>query len=444
MTPKEFALKTSRNFAKTLERTQYYPADRMQAYQRKLLEPILRHARKEVPFYRTRLSPLFDKNDDVRWEAWADVPTFTRKEAHEAGDDLFADDYPAQMGKYSEGRSSGSTSTPFKFRTNKMMSIMSNSIGERLFEWYNINRNGTIAFILDTHDRYPYPEGGIGHKWNLENREAEAFNLSVSETMDNKLKWLLRIQVDYLVTYPAIGLSLADLAAKKGYDVPFKGFFSQGEILTHEARDRLENEHGVKVFDRYGSSEICPISAQCPDVPSHHHQFAEVCMTETLELDGDDPITNGRGRLVVTPFYNYAMPLIRYENQDQVEITDGPCPCGRTLPVIQKILGRERNVFIYEDGSRSWPFLNMLEMERFIPAFQMQAIQKTHRDIDILFVRNNDLDHFDPDGLQTFMRARLHPSIKLKVIEVPEIPRSPSGKFEAWISLVSNESATIN
>ncbi|MEH6725338.1 MAG: hypothetical protein V7703_04200, partial [Hyphomicrobiales bacterium] len=444
MTPEEFSLKTSRNFAKSLERTQYYSADRMQAYQRKLLEPLLRHARKEVPFYQTRLSPLFDNNDAVQWDAWKDIPTFTRKDAHEAGDGLFAKDYPVQMGKPIEGHSSGSTSTPFKYRTNGTMSIMSSAIGERLFDWYHINKSGKIAFILDTLDLFPYPQGGIGHEWNLEDREAEAFHLSVTESMENKLQWLLRIQADYLVTYPAIGGSLAELAIRKGHDVPFKGFFSQGEVLTKEARDKLEIEHGVTVFDRYGSSEICPISAQCPEVPGHHHQFAEVCMTETLELNRDDPIANGRGRLIVTPFYNYAMPLIRYENQDQVEVTDHPCSCGRTLPVIQRILGRERNVFIYEDGSRSWPFLNIREMERFLPAYQMQVIQKTYRDIDFLFVRNSELTQFDPDGLQTFMRERLHSSINLKVIEVDEIPRSRSGKFEAWISLVSSEKTATN
>lgn len=439
MTPTETALKTSRNFVKALERTQYYSADQMRAYQRKLLGPLLRHARAEVPFYKTRLLPLFDKNDDIRWEAWTDIPTFTRKEAHEAGSDLFAKSYPPQMGKPVKGYSSGSTSTPFMYLTNGTMGLMASTLGQRLFDWYGIDTDGKMAFILDTHERFPYPDGGAGVEWNLDNPDAEAFQLSVSESIEHKLEWMQRVQADHLVTYPAIGLAIAELAAEKGVKVPFNTLISQGEILSENAKNRLASDFGVNVFDRYGSSEISPISAQCPDVPNHHHQFAEACLIETLELDSERPIENGQGRLVATPFYNYAMPLIRYENQDQIDITDSPCSCGRTLPVIKRILGRERNVFIYEDGSRSWPFLNMREMVALIPAYQMQTIQKTHRDIEILYVRDQNLSHFDPDGLQSFMRRRLHPSIDLKVIEVSEIPRSPSGKFEAWISLVSQE-----
>lgn len=437
MTPEEFAFKTAKNFAGSLSRTQYYAADRMLAYQRNLLEPFLRHAREQVPFYKTRLAPLFDKNDDIRWDAWTDIPTFSRKDIYEAGDDLFAKEYPPQMGQPIEARSSGSTAAPLKYRTNSMMGIMSSSIGERLFDWYDINRDGTVAFIVDARNRYPFPEGGIAHKWNLLNPDAEAFQLSVSETIENKLIWLSRINADYLVTYPAIGFSIAELAVKQGIKVPFKGLISQGEVLTENARDKLENSFGVKVYDRYGASEVCPISAQCPEFPEHQHQFADVCLIETLELNSENLVSNGRGRLVVTPFYNYAMPLVRYENQDLIEVTDQPCSCGRTLPVIKKILGRERNVFTYEDGSRSWPFLNMRETERYLPAYQIQVIQRTHRDVEILYVKSSKLEHFDGDGLQELMRERLHPSIRLKITEVSDIPRSAAGKFEAWISMVT-------
>ncbi len=58
-------LELMRKMAKALDRTQYYTADRMQAYQRKLLEPLLRHARQEVPFYATRLAPLFGQDDTI-------------------------------------------------------------------------------------------------------------------------------------------------------------------------------------------------------------------------------------------------------------------------------------------------------------------------------------------------------------------------------------------
>ena len=77
------------------------------------------------------------------------------------------------------------------------------------------------------------------------------------------------------------------------------------------------------------------------------------------------------------------------------------------------------------------------EYASFLPSRQIQVIQKTRRDIEIRFVRDETSSvKIDRPGLQMFLRARLHPSIRIEVIETQEIPRSASGKFEEWISLV--------
>jgi phenylacetate-CoA ligase len=46
------------------------------------------------------------------------------------------------------------------------------------------------------------------------------------------------------------------------------------------------------------------------------------------------------------------MPLLRYEVGDVVEFEEpaDPCPCGRTLPLIRRILGRQEDVVITPDG----------------------------------------------------------------------------------------------
>jgi phenylacetate-CoA ligase len=42
---------------------------------------------------------------------------------------------------------------------------------------------------------------------------------------------------------------------------------------------------------------------------------------------------------VVTPLYREAMPLLRYNTEDEVEVSDVDCPCGWVLPAV-RILGR--------------------------------------------------------------------------------------------------------
>lgn len=430
------SLEAARKFVSVLEKTQYYPPDQMQIYQRRLLQPLLLHARQEVPFYAKRLDPLFAADGSVRWEAWRDIPTFTRADAQQAGDALFAKSYPPQMGSFSEGQTSGSTGTPLKFRLTGMARLMATAASQRIFDWHKVDCSAKMAIIADTRGQYPAPDGAPGRQWNVTQPSAPACQLSVTESIANQLDWILKTRPGALTSYPSIAVALGELAEQRGTALPFHTFIGQGEVFSDDAKSYLAGTHKLKLVDRYGASELGAIAARCPD-SNQHHQFCEAGLMEVLDFDDGQPITDGRGRLVLTPFYNYAMPLIRYENQDQVEVTSHACSCGRTLPVIRQILGRERHVFIYADGNRSWPFMLKHEYASFLPSRQIQVIQKTRRDIEIRFVRDETSSvKIDRPGLQMFLRARLHPSIRIEVIETQEIPRSASGKFEEWISLV--------
>lgn len=432
------SLEITRNMANALNRTQYYPPDKMLAYQRKLLEPLLRHASQEVPFYATRLDPLFAKDGTLCWEAWDDIPTITRSDALEAGESLFANSYPERMGSYRENQTSGSTGMAFKFRETGLTSIMSTAASQRIFDWHNIDCSEKMALIVDARRRYPFPNGGVGHQWNMRETEAPACQLSVSETVQDQLLWLLETQPDILTTYPSIAFAIAERAKERGVPLPFRTLIGQGEVFGDEAKTTLINEYGLKVVDRYGASELGPIAVECPE-GSTYHQFVEASFMEVLMFNGNRRVKDGRGRLVLTPFYNYAMPLIRYENQDQVEITSLPCPCGRTLPCIQKILGRERNVFTYIDGKRSWPTVPETAHRAFFPAKQIQVIQKTFTDLEVRFVKDDaSTAILNVEKVEAVFRECLHPSINLTIVEVQAIPRSASGKFEQWITQVKH------
>lgn len=50
------ALRNAKRFCDILNNTETYSAAKMQAYQRRLLERLLQHAKTEVPFYETRIN----------------------------------------------------------------------------------------------------------------------------------------------------------------------------------------------------------------------------------------------------------------------------------------------------------------------------------------------------------------------------------------------------
>jgi phenylacetate-CoA ligase len=432
----EAGLEAARQFKNTLSRTQYYPKERMLAYQRRLLEHLLRHARAEVPFYEKRLNNLFDRKDDIRWDAWPDIPTFTRNEAQKAGEQMFARNLPAEAGAVEYGQTSGSTGRPLKFQTNSLMRLMKGAVGEQIFSWHKVDKTKTAAFIMDHKKYHPLPGGSKGRLWNLEKPDSPVFQLSLGYTVAQQVEWLSHTKARVLISYPSNAAAILKYVKDNNLAAPFDTVVCNGECLTENVRKFLTNHGNIKVIDRFGASEIGPISAACPENHTIHHQFAEIGLVENLEVGSDVALTSGSGRMVITPFYNYAMPLIRYENEDYIETSDQPCGCGRTLPVINRIVGRRRNLFKFANGKVRWPNFDDSEFLPFLHAHQFQFIQKSIKHIDVLYVPDGSSREPDADKMKSYMQGKLNETFDISIIKTDSIPKLASEKFEDCISLV--------
>lgn len=53
----------------------------------------------------------------------------------------------------------------------------------------------------------------------------------------------------------------------------------------------------------------------------------------------------------MTDLNNFSMPRLRYQLGDVAAIGAQPCTCGLTLPVMEKIQGREDDTFVSLEGS---------------------------------------------------------------------------------------------
>lgn len=116
-----------------------------------------------------------------------------------------------------------------------------------------------------------------------------------------------------------------------------RAIFVGGEPLTPARRSRISQIWGVPVVEEYGSTETGSLAGECPD--GRLHLWADRVIVEV-----HDPVTGitrpaGRGQLVVTPLFREAMPLLRYNVEDDVEVSYDCCGCGWPLPVV-RVLGR--------------------------------------------------------------------------------------------------------
>ncbi|WP_238015659.1 AMP-binding protein [Dactylosporangium sp. AC04546] len=125
---------------------------------------------------------------------------------------------------------------------------------------------------------------------------------------------------------------------RPGADFPaLRALFVGGEPVSAARKARIAALWGAPVVEEYGATETGTLAGECEH--GRMHLWADRAIFEVL-----DPATGrlagaGRGQLVVTPLYREAMPLLRYNIEDDVEVSYVDCPCGWALPTVS-VLGR--------------------------------------------------------------------------------------------------------
>jgi phenylacetate-CoA ligase len=109
-----------------------------------------------------------------------------------------------------------------------------------------------------------------------------------------------------------------------------------GEVLSPAKKTALERIWGGKqIIEDYGSTETGSLGGECRH--GNLHTWSDRVFFETCGTSG--AVTEGEGSLVVTPLFREAMPLVRYDMEDQVRL-GARCTCGSDRTRIE-ILGRK-------------------------------------------------------------------------------------------------------
>ena len=108
------------------------------------------------------------------------------------------------------------------------------------------------------------------------------------------------------------------------------------------------------------------------------HLIEDVCVFELVDEHGHAVGAGERAaKLYITPLFNIAQPLIRYELTDELTLIDGPCACGSSMRRIDDIAGRSDDVFTYAGGIVVHPqtFRSPLGRERHVVEYQVRQTE---------------------------------------------------------------------
>jgi phenylacetate-CoA ligase len=211
-------------------------------------------------------------------------------------------------------------------------------------------------------------------------------------------------------------------------------------MLREEDREIIEEGLSTNVYNQYGSTESAAIVTECPS--GRMHVNPEIGIIEVLDENGETVSEGEVGEIVMTALNNRAMPLIRYRIGDMAR---GPptyeeCDCGREMPIIEEIIGRQDEVVVTKDRRRV-PMLSYNVFKYTENVSESRIVQESVDEFVLQIVPDDGYTDEQAKIAIKKLKDRVGEDIHVEVETLESIPRTNAGKFRAVVSQVntSNE-----
>ncbi len=395
----------------------------VRARQAQQIDLLAAHAYANSPFWRARLTAA-GMGAHADW--FTSLPLLTRADARTAGPALFAHPVPPGHGDIHRLTTSGSTGTPLTIEKTDAALLFWNAMTLRDSLWHRRDLRGKLAVIRV--GKTP----GVASSWGPSYEgyvTGPCVMFDARSDVDTQLDWLSAEQPNVLLTHASNLRALALRGIERNVTLPqLREARSFSEQVAPDLRDKVRQAWDVPVSDLYSANEVGYVALQCPDSGLYHIQ-AEDVLVEIIDDDGQ-PCGHGEsGRVIVTSLHNFAMPLLRYELGDYATVGP-PCSCGRTLPTIERILGRTRNMLRLPGGRTAFPGFPMGVLAGLRVIRELKMIQHSLDEIEIELVLERPLTHNEELTLTEAVCRRLQHPFQIRLTPVPEISRGTSHKRE--------------
>lgn len=385
----------------------------------KYIENIISYAKANTTFYKK-----------INGDALEDFPVINKQIILDHYSDFLVntEKIPGQKGKIHIQKTSGSTGIPFSVYQDTRC---------------RIRRVATIKFEnekLGFHSFEPMMHlRAVKHYWGDQFKELITYNKKLNivyvdnaNLTDEKVKEIIAAINNYKVKVVRGYMTTIDIITRYAVEHNLKlnyrpAFISVGEPLLESLRKRVTENLGCNIVSQYGNEEngIFGQSEINGDGSKIFLNRAN-CYIEILKFDNDAPVAvNELGRIVVTDFTNYAMPMIRYDIGDvgmigEIEKND--------LLSIKNLSGRKTDM-IYKTNGEYVDFFNSITPDIYNnpEILQWQFIQNAKKSYKLkLCTRNGEF--LSDDKFKEDVRKVVGSDANVEIEYSDQIPVLNSGK----------------
>lgn len=321
-------------------------AGELAAIQERARRDIVRAAFEHTAFYKKYYSRCGFKVGDIGTEGWFErLPVVTKADIRAHFEEMTN---PALVKFRKTSTTGGSTGTPTK--TGFDGRVPEEIYSWRQQKWFGVNPWDDHAYVWrDTRKTKLAKFQNAALWWPTRHLKLDA-SFITEEAIKDFIRKYNRLRPSLLYGYVGAITQLAQYIERNHLEAWSPKFvWVTSAPLSPVQRALIGKVFRTKVCDQYGSCEIRGIAQQCPECRGLHVNIEHVHV-EFVDA-ANRPVRAGEyGRTLLTNLEDEVFPLIRYENGDRGRWLEGSCPCGRTLPCIDSVKGRESESFVLPSG----------------------------------------------------------------------------------------------
>jgi phenylacetate-CoA ligase len=423
-----------RKYLDELTASQWWDTEILRRQQWKRARDAVEYAFKQCPYYQERLTTAGFDGRLHDWAQFRSLPLLTKRDIRENGDGLLSREFRRE--ELEETKTGGSTGVALKLYFDRQCQELRNAAAMRSDRWAGRDIGMKVAALWGN------PPVADTFKKKLRNRLLDRIiyldTMNIDEAVVRRFAFdwrreRARILFGHAHSIYILAMYLRRLAIA---DIRPSGIISTSMMLLDAERRLIEDVFQCKVTNRYGCEEVGLIGCECEQHEGLHLNIDHL-VVEFLREDGTSASPGEEATIVVTDLINRGMPLIRYRIEDVGVPSDRVCPCGRGLPLMERVTGRTADFLRRPDGSL---VAGVSLVERTLTAIpgieQMQLIQDGLQHMYVKVVTDSTFNIASEIRLREEFRDVFGNQMSIDLMYVSALERTQSGKYRFAICSV--------
>jgi len=406
-----------------IEKCQWWSRQELENYQDEQLRMLVEYAYHNVPYYYNLFKALKLTVSDIKKQKdLQKLPILTKEIVRSNFQSLCSVNFKHK--DVIRLSTSGSTGKPLTVLYEKNKEYLNyDPYVWRFFRWAGLNVGEIYAKISN----WILPKDVI-YSYNPVRNLLILNSFALNDTnIEKYCEGLEKYKVHHIAGYPNSIAYMTKLFKLHNISKPniLKGVFCHSEYLYDWQRELIEEFWGCKCFNWYGLDERVILGVEC-----EYHENLHLCLDYGITEFIKNP-ENYITQIVSTSLTNYAMPLLRYNTEDEGYLIDHECVCRRGFPLFHLQGGKGRSFAIGKDGSRI-PVLHFGIPKVTKNVLQFQFIQKEQGILDLNIVKGPKFQDEDLKMIIMSIKKNIGENLTIKSSFVSEVEKTKNGKAEIF------------